>query len=204
MLGTFGFASTHRHLLGGYEIRSNLPPPPASGPTLLDYFNPDIDRHGSGLNCCSKDHERTLLSHDPDIPPMTDGLEKEDYLTDSESDDDEAYKKSFVVDSNVKATSTKPSLAAARQILRAPPPAPAVVPVAAPVKGKAAAAAPPTPAPVVAPAPDTGNTNAESFQLKDSDRRNDQVELMRDRKIMDMEAFIRKKRYSAAESFSER
>lgn len=194
-----GFSSAHSFLLGAYEMRTRQEPPAASGPTLTDFYCPDIDRHRSGLNCFTKDHQRTLTSRDPEILPTTDILDDEDILSDSESDDENAYKKAYNVDNGVNQVMEKPSLAAARQILRAT--LPVEEPPSPTGKGKKGA-----PAFVEKATENTGNTTAgstaESFTLNDSDRRNDQVELMRDRKILDMEILFKKRRQQDADAIS--
>jgi hypothetical protein len=87
-----GFAAINTYLLGSYESRCT-DPPPLPGPTLSDYYLPDQDRHRSGLCCFENDHKRTLTQHDPDIRPLTYKQDKHDILTDSESDDEDGYKK---------------------------------------------------------------------------------------------------------------
>jgi hypothetical protein len=143
--------------------------------------------------------------------------EKEDELTDSESDDEEAYRRPYVTGAGNSAGGSassahqRPSMASVRHMLRAPPAvvAPPVSPrtAAAVAKGGKPAAAAPAAA-AAAPAPAAPGTNdstaAESFKLSDSDRRADQVELMRDRKILDMEAVFRKRRYKRAEEVADR
>jgi hypothetical protein len=188
--------------------------PAASGPSLVDYYAADTDRHGSGLFNSARDHERSLHSHDPDVPPLTRGQEQEDVLTDSESDDDEAYQKVYKVAADASTSASKvPSLNVARALLRAPPPVEEKPTAAAePAGGKAGAkggkappakAAAPAPAPVAA-APPTDVSAAESFKLADADRRTDQVELMRDRKVLEMEDMFRKRRYRDAEAITEK
>lgn len=200
-----GFASAHHYLLGAHEMRTGQDPPAASGPTLTDFYCPDTDRHLSGLNCFTRDHERTLTSRDPDIAPATEYLENDDILTDSESDDDDAYKKSYPVDLKTGINSGKPSLAAARQVLRAVPSVEMTAPPSPTGKGKKAAPAPaPTPVATATSGPDTANSMAESFALKDGDRRNDQVELMRDRKILDMQNMFKKQREKNANDITDR
>jgi hypothetical protein len=230
-----GFSSAHRYLLGGHERRTGREPPSASGPTLTDFYCPDTDRHASGLHCFTRDHERSLTSRDPEIPAATSSLEREDILTDSESDDEDAYKKAYPAaesqsgdrgsgDRGSDRGSEKPSLAAARLVLRAAPaPAADAAPLSprAAAAAKAAAAKTPTPtaaataaaataaaaAAAAAETPggaQTANSTAESFTLKDSDRRTDQVELMRDRKILDMENIIKMQREKNADEITER
>jgi hypothetical protein len=213
-----GFQSVHRYLLKGYEVRSRVEVPAASGPSLVDYYSADSDRHGSGLFSSARDHERSLHSLDPDVAPLSRGQEQEDLLTDSESDDDEAYQKVYTVTTattGASAPATKvPSLNVARALLRAPPPVEAKPAAAEPAGGKAgskgakaSSAAPPAKAaavaPVVAPPP-TDVSAAESFKLADADRRADQVELMRDRKVLEMEDMFRKRRYRDAEAITEK
>ena len=91
-----GFSSAHAYLLGSLETRcteapSSGRPVPPPGPTLTDYYRPDIDRHHSGLYCFRQDHLRSLTEHDPDYTPLQHRQDRGDLLTDSESDDDDKY-----------------------------------------------------------------------------------------------------------------
>ena len=82
------------YLLGGLESKctssggGDLPP---YGPTLSDVFMPNMDRHSSGLNCLKRDHLRGLTGVDLDLAPMQNKQSKFDYLTDSESDEEDKY-----------------------------------------------------------------------------------------------------------------
>lgn len=174
----------------------------ASGPTLTDYYCPDIDRHRSGLNCFARDHERTLFSRDLDVPPATEVLDREDLLTDSESDDDDAYKKTYPIGAT---TSEKPSLAAARLVLRTPQPVEAA-PSSPAGKGKKGGPGPAATPVALSGGGDqqTADSSAESFALKDADRRCDQVELMRDRKILEMENVLKSQREKNSNDITER
>ena len=176
-----GFLSTNIYLLGSQESRNRDDPPPP-GPTLTDYFNPDTDRHLSGLNCYARDHLRGPLEKDPDIAPLQTRQDKADYLTDSESDNEDGY------------TNFKPTMERVRKILHPPPKK--VEPVVVDPKakgGKAApapAAKPAAAAAPVTPAPTTLDTNDhEGFSLLGADqKKEEQVELLRDRKTLDLES----------------
>ena len=193
-----GFSSAHRYLFGGHEMRSGLDPPSASGPTLTDFYCPDSDRHRSGLNCFSRDHERTLISRDPDVPPATEELEREDILTDSESDDEDAYKQKYVVDASTATTEEVPSLAAARLILRGESLVKKEPDLSAATKNNKAKVN------IETTGPPTNDSTDESFHLKEADRRTDQVELIRDRKILDMENVFKRQREKNADEITER
>jgi hypothetical protein len=155
-----GFASCNTYLLGGYES-TNRSNPPIAGPTISDYYLQDRDRHRSGLHCYGSDHKRALDDDDGDIAPLQDRALKEDHLTDSESDDEEAYNEE------------KASLPRARKILF--------------------------------DTDETKDTDAISiggdsvdgmdFGASSSTETRVQVELLRDRKIIEMETNLRKEKY---------
>lgn len=78
-------------------------------PTISRVFLPDTDRHKSGLYCYENDHLRLPFESDPDLPDVKRGVvDKEDVLTDSESDDDDAY------------PTIRPSIARNRTMWRSP------------------------------------------------------------------------------------
>lgn len=171
-----GFLATNEYLLGAQESR-NMEAAPAPGPTLRNYYLQDSDRHSSGLHCFANDHTRTLDEPDADVAPMQSGRAREDYLTDSESDDEEAY------------TQEKPSLARARKILWNKEPE-----EGADVEAEAGADSP-------------DGLNTEAFGLGAEDEEEDrersiQVELLRDRKIIEMEDQLRKDRYARMDTLT--
>jgi len=175
------------YLLGSVESRS-VGPIPNTGPFLSQTFVQDTDRHASGLSCYSRDHQRGLLEKDPDVGPLQMKFDPADELTDSDSDDDDVY------------VPMKPSAAAVKKIISAPPvvtPAAAVVAPPDPKAkgGKSAAKAPVPVAPETA-VPNTADTlNSEAFSLlEETDKKRDQVELMRDRKLLELGSTIRKER----------
>eukprot|EP01034_Spumella_vulgaris_P029722 gene29722-36814_t len=177
-----GFLSANLYLLGGQESRNNDPPPPP-GPTLSDYYLPDGDRHRSGLLCYANDHLRGPVERDRDLAPLQSKQDKADYLTDSESDEEDGYGE------------VRPSIARVKQILRPPAQKEEVaVPDPKAAKGKApppAKKGAPTPAaaPVaVAATPMTSDTQEGFGALEDEQRREEQVELLRDRKTLDLES----------------
>ena len=108
------------YLLGSQESRNKDPAPALPGPTLSSVYSPDSDRHASGLSCYSSDHLRGLLEHDADVSALQNKQSKQDCLTDSESDNEEAY----------NGPEKKPSMARVKKILTAPPPPPKEDPVA--------------------------------------------------------------------------
>jgi hypothetical protein len=182
-----GFSAVNTYLLGSYESRCS-DKPPLPGPTLSDYYLPDTDRHRSGLCCFDRDHKRTLTQWDSDIKPLTYKQDKHDVLTDSESDDEDGYKK------------MPPTLKQVQAALRAEVVEAVPVDVDAKSKtGKVKAPAKSTAPVAVAASP--------SVDVEDDDEnliKEDQVELMRDRKILELESSQRRKREGMADNISKR
>ena len=196
-----GFQSANIYLLGGQESRNRDPPPP-SGPNLSsDYYAPDNDRHRSGLSCYAHDHLRGALEHDGDVAPLQQTQDRRDYLTDSESDDEGGY------------GDFRPSLERVRRILH-PPSAVTKAPEAAPAPtkgGKDAKKGGAAPAPVAAAATpaapltaDTVQTDAFSTLLEEGQRKEEQVELLRDRKTLDLESTILRARKTKLDEFAKK
>ena len=190
LLQVHGFTSAHVYLLGSHET-SSVDPPPPPGPTLVDQFIQDVDRHASGLFCFSRDHSRSLTEYDPDLGPLQSKNDSADHLTDSESDNEDGY------------AVVNPTIFRARSIVHPPPksepdPVPAADPKGAKgalTKGGKLPIPVAVPEPVAAPATnDTLGTDAFSL-LDESQRKREQVELLRDRKILDQESSIRKQKY---------
>lgn len=185
-------------MLGNYESRNRNPPPPP-GPTLsTDFYLLDTDRHASGLSCFARDHLRGTSEWDPDVAPLQRKQDKEDYLTDSESDEEE--------DDPEYAKSIRPSMDKVRKILRPPKNTEETVDTTAKNKSKGKAAVATSPAP-----PLTNDTiGSEGFGLSEHDvleegqRKEEQVELLRDRKTLDLESTISKARILKFDSFTER
>ena len=196
-----GFLSANTYLLGGHENRRVGPPPPP-GPTLADYYLPDTDRHRSGLFCMSKDHLRSLTGTDLDFTPLQVSQNSEDRLTDSESDDDEKY------------DDEKPSIAKVRKMLRSYAKGEEKVAEVAPTnpKDKAAAkgggaksARKEDAAAAQSPPPSKAESDAETFGLGgDPNKVDTQVELLRDRKILDLASELIKRNQKNASDISER
>ena len=139
---SIGVRSVQTYLLGDHSSRLEdlaLPPPP--GPTITDFFLPDSDLHGSGLCCSALDHRSALGSGGP--LSLQQRLAREDYLTDSESDDEEEYR------------ARKPTFSGVKDLIRLPVPqtnAPEETAAAEPAKGKKQMA---KPASAAAPIPQT-------------------------------------------------
>ena len=177
-IGEGGFLATNTYLLGAQESR-NKDISSGSGPTLRDFYTQDSDRHSSGLYCFANDHMRTIDDPDVDVAPLQSGKAREDCLTDSESDDEEAY------------ALEKPSLVRARQILWDKQP-----------DDEAAGDAGDN------DSPDGLNINTEAFglaaenEVDDGDKDAVQVELLRDRKIIEMEDQLKKDRYARMDSLT--
>jgi hypothetical protein len=124
--------------------------------------------------------------------------DKRDYLTDSESDNEDGY------------GDFKPSIARVRKLLKPPPPKVEEAPAPTGKGGKAdpkkaapapAAAPAPTPAPLTS---DTMQSEAFSTMLEEGQRREEQVELLRDRKTLDLESTILKARKVKFDEFAKK
>ena len=185
-LSSPGFLAVHTYLLGRFESRSSAPPPPP-GPTLTDFYLPDCDRHVSGLFCFAKDHMRSLLGPDLDVAPLRKQKDPTDQLTDSESDDEGG-------------PSATPSISLVRRILNrevgdaeAP-----LSPMASPARARSLGAAPASPATSLYGGLDT------SSRLADSERKDDQIELLRDRKTIDLESTVKQQRFACAAAIAKK
>lgn len=196
LLSKPGFLSAHTYLLGSYasRIRDKLPPP---GPTITNFYMPDQDRHPSGLFCFAQDHTRGTMDPDPEVTPLQSRLAREDYLTDSESDDEDGYASEVV------------TLASVRALLRAhkPPPEVAVEEEKAkPAKGGKKGAKTPVPEPKVDPPPDVEvKVDEDDFSVLDEEKKkHDQVELIRDRKMLDYNLFINNAKKTKMDSFTDK
>ena len=82
-----GFQTANVYLLAGQESRFLADTLPTYGPTLTGTHFPDLDRHASGLSCFRQDHVRFLVQSDPDLKERR-RQDREDVLSDSESDDE--------------------------------------------------------------------------------------------------------------------
>lgn len=189
-----GYLSSHYYLLGQAESRWRDAHVPAMGPLLSDYYQPDHDRHVSGLHCFARDHLRDVHEWDADVAPLQRQLDPKDKLTDSESDNDDDF----------YYASLKPSMEKVKAVLR-PPKKEVVEEPAKGAKGKATAPAK-TPAPATpAPAPVTmpGFLEEDSSSLFGDDgsgvKNREQVELLRDRKTLDVESTLWRERKSHAD-----
>ena len=172
-----GFTSANTYLLAAKESR-DLSVAAAPGPTLVDYYMQDSDRHASGLHCFANDHTRNLDEEDRDVAPLQSGKAKEDCLTDSESDDEDAY------------SGDKPSLAKAREILWN---------TTADADGDAGATT------GALDSPDGDATEAFGLEAEPELReRRLQVELLRDRKIIEMESNLKKATHSHMDDLTKR
>jgi len=169
------FLAANTYLLGGLETR-NVDAPPPPGPTLSDTYLVSNDRHISGLTAFSADHLRSLDDADADIEPLQVRQDRLDELTDSESDDEEAYASKTPV----------PSLAAARKIVRS------TEFIAEAEAAEAAARA------ELEDAADgsvrLGDGSSISHKTIDAEHPSVQVELLRDRKILELESSLKKTR----------
>lgn len=157
-LRTPGFLSVNTYLLAGHATR-NVDPPKAAGPTISDFYMPDLDRHLSGMVSFASDHLRALMEDDPDIAPPQVGQDKADVLTDSESDDDDGY----VIE--------RPSIMRARRIFRN-------------------ASSLQTAEDGFPSALDRSFESDGFGMLSPTKKREEQVELLRDRKMLDLESTL--------------
>ena len=191
---TPGFLSTNVYMLGASEtLDCNIPidvlPPPPPGPSLTDFYFPDHDRHVSGLNCHELDHYRSKTDPDLDVKSLQNRQDPADHLTDSESDDDEAY------------VAPKPSMASIRSLLY-PVTEETSTPLASPTaNSKKGGGGVSSSVSVVSDPNMSLELNAND---NDTEKSNEQVELLRDRKILDMESYLLKSRQNDADSISTR
>lgn len=150
--------------------------------TLSHLYLPDLDRHPSGLQCLKNDHLRTLTGADQDIAPLQYKQAKADCLTDSESDEEDKY------------TAPIPSLRSARSLLAGKFTRKKVV-VGAVVeekvvtkggKGAKGSKAKPSAAAVATPVMQAVEDSVDDAAEED-EMNGEQVELMRDRKMIELE-----------------
>lgn len=192
-----GFSSAGVYLMGAYETRdSNISkdmlPPPAPGPTLIDFYFPDHDRHVSGLNCFEVDHYRGLHDPDSDVRQLQMRQDAADHLTDSESDEEDAY------------DMPKPTIHKIRQLLNEKEEAPPVVADAGKQKSTISVAPKQeSQASIAMSVQGDVSVGADDESLID-DSVHEQVELLRDRKILDMESYLLKLRQKRAEDVASR
>lgn len=146
------------------------------------------DRHRSGMSCFVRDHTRSAEEIDPDLLPLQSAPDKRDMLTDSESDDEDVY------------IHDPPSINLIRNIL-----------------GREGAEnlnsnSPsrhhhgyrdgmlPTPLSMA-----TGLHETSAFEgASNGERSEDQVELLRDRKTLDMESTLARNRQNQTECISKK
>ena len=189
-----GFSSAQAYLLGGLESRcteaGHHPPP---GPTLVDSYRPDVDRHHSGLFCFRRDHLRSLTAADLDYGPLQQRQDRGDLLTDSESDDEDKYIAPKPTLKRVRAMLSGTTAAAAGGAAR--PISAAKGKPASPGKDVVAVAAA---APVAAA--DAGEDDVDPRAAAAAE----QVELLRDRKVLEMEGALLKERNKRAAAVSDR
>jgi hypothetical protein len=195
-----GFGSANVYLMGAYETRDSniskeLLPPPAPGPTLIDFYFPDHDRHTSGLNCFEVDHYRGLHDHDSDVRQLQQRQDAADHLTDSESDEEDAYQV------------PKPTVRRIRKLLSAKEEEPvAPPPVETGGKQKSMASVPGKQDSVASMVSVNvpGDASAADEESVADDSVQEQVELLRDRKTLDMESYLLKLRQKGAEDIANR
>lgn len=172
LLSLPGFDSAQTYLLGGYKGRVADFPIPSS--TITDFYLPDSDIHGSGLCCSSLDHRTALADEEFTMTSLHQKLSREDYLTDSESDDDEVY------------PDLKPTFSSVRDILH---------PLAKEVVQGGNCEKKPT---KLAHQTQVLDSHDGESVLDLADRKFDQVELMRDRKTLEHATHLRQFRESNA------
>ena len=183
---------------------SDIPP---MGLTLSHFFMPDLDRHQSGLHCLKADHCRALTDPDPEVAPLQNRQAKADCLTDSESDEDEKY------------TVPVPSMRTVRKLLsgkllRKVPVTGAVIEEKTNVgknakagKGtKAKSATATAAATVVAPVAALVTLPPEDIDDASDidDKKSEQVELMRDRKILELNSCLSSDRKNRTTAYTDR
>lgn len=211
-----GFASVNTYLLGGMESvssaatvidssGSNIPP---MGLTLSHFFMPDLDRHQSGLHCLKADHLRALTDPDPEVGPLQNRQAKADCLTDSESDEDEKY------------AVPVPSMRTVKKLLsgklsRKVPVTGAAIEEKTNVgknakagKGTKAKSAATAAAAAVVVAPVAAVVLLPPEDIEDAsdidDKKSEQVDLMRDRKILELNSCLSSDRKSKTTAYTDR
>jgi hypothetical protein len=179
-------------------VTPNTPVPPFPM-TLSHLYLPDLDRHPSGLRCLKNDHLRSLTGQDPDITPLQHKQAKADCLTDSESDEEDKY------------TAPIPSLRSAKSLLAGKLARKKVV-VGAIVEekvtakgGKAAKGSKAKPSAAVVAAPVVQIIEDVLDDVADVDeKKGEQVELMRDRKTLELEELQASERIARGNAFIDR
>ena len=205
LLRMSGFSSVNTYLLGGLESRwtpatdgIDLPP---YGPTLSDVHMADLDRHRSGLHCLGRDHHRLLTGQDLDLTPLQRRQAKVDHLTDSESDEENKYDAPVPSMRRVRALLKGKSLKAV-SILAAPENPIAVKKGKAVAKGaKEAKSMVAVSIPVAVPYKDLDDDDSEG-EVDES--KSEQVELMRDRKTLELESSQSRLRQGQARRHTDR
>jgi hypothetical protein len=139
------------------------------------------------------------MDPDPEMAPLQSRLAREDYLTDSESDDEDGYASEVVTLANVRAL--------LRAHKRAPPEV--VVEETTTSKGKGGgkkgAKTPAVPEPKVEDPPESKVEDEDAFSVLDDDKKkHDQVELIRDRKMLDYNLFINNAKKEKMDSFTDK
>lgn len=188
--------------MGAFETRDdNIPiellPHPNPGPTLIDFYFPDHDSHVSGLNCFEFDHYRSIYDHDDSVKPLQNRQDPDDHLTDSESDEEDAY------------DIPKPTISHIRKLLNKSITTSTTVtnttePISQPVKGKGKEQPLSTNTTNVSTNMSVvSNTEPDTDSIID-ETVSEQVELLRDRKILEMETYLLKTRQKTAEDIANR
>ena len=153
-----GFTSAHTYLLNAYESKDERLSEPMT--SLSDGYVANLDRHRSGMYCFKNENNRSLYAWDLDVRLLQRRQDHADYLTDSESDEEDYQ-------------IPKPSLERVRSML---------------TKNEETTTDP------VAEAVADEFDGDDFDKLEEKDKKRDQVELMRDRKILEMETIYRKQR----------
>jgi len=185
-LNASGFLSAHVYLLGAHESRSK-DPPPSPGPTLTNMYMVNSDRHRSGMCCFARDHTRSAEELDPDLLPLQNAPDKRDILTDSESDDEDVY------------IHDPPSINLIRTILGRETKENADND--SPIRHSYALkdGIPQTPMSMT-----SGFEDPAFGGVSNSERSEDQVELLRDRKTLDLESTLARNRQKHADSIADK
>lgn len=184
--------------------RTNIPP---MGLTLSQFFMPDLDRHPSGLHCLKNDHHRAVTDPDPEVASLQNRQAKADCLTDSESDEDDKYA------APVPSMRTVKSLLSGK-LQRKIPAAGAAIEEKTSINkntkaGKVAKTKSATTAAVavvVAPITVAGVLPPEEVEgVSDvDDKKSEQVELMRDRKILELNSCLSSARRNRTTAYTDR
>jgi hypothetical protein len=169
---------------------------PECGPTLLDFYLPDHDRHVSGTYCFAKDHHRDIITWDADVRLLQHAQDEADHLTDSESDNEDCY------------IAEKPTMQKVRNILSTPIAKEEVIvdksKKASPKKADKGKDKDTKTENKPDAKVEAKSAEEDEVLLSENERREEQVELLRDRKTLDLASQLNRQRKKRLEEVFDR